>query len=279
MRCVTCRANEASVGLLCEGCSEELATDVIVAPQQIEPHTKPSGPTALVDAWGNAYPLEAGMVIGRSREVQLAILEPTVSQRHAEVRREQRTWLLRDLGSTCGTFLGDRRIDRPTALAHGNRVRFGNVAFYFVVDLPPLPTAHRYDAPTYRAPPRPTAKPGSRRRIEMMLNEASGGGGILVIDGKQVSLTAAQFELVTLLVQRMIADARADDDVRGFVSGAELSRLSLDTPMPGGDHVRQLVRRVRHALVKAEVGDLIESRRYVGYRLRVIPVLVTRPHR
>jgi len=40
---------------------------------------------------------------------------------------------------------------------------------------------------------------------------------------------------------------------------------------PSEDHVRQLVRRVRRALSRAEMGDLIEVRRGVGYRLRVLP--------
>lgn len=279
MKCVICRTHEASVGLLCEACAEELATDVIVAPQQIQPHAAAAGPAALVDVWGNAYHLAPGTMLGRGADVQLTILEPSVSQRHAEILRDSKTWLVRDLGSTWGTYVGERRVERPTALAHGDRLRLAHVAFYFVLDLPPLPAAQRFDAPTYRAPPRPTAKPGRRPSVAMTLSEASGGGGILVIDGKQVSLTGAQFELITLLVRRMIEDEALPDDQRGFVSASELAKLSLDSPVPGGDHVRQLVRRVRHALVKAEIGDLIESRRYVGYRLRVFPVLATRPHR
>ena len=69
----------------------------------------------------------------------------------------------------------------------------------------------------------------------------------------------------------MLADAEKPDDMRGFVAMTELMKLSLDVSDPGEDHVRQLVRRVRRALVKAEIGDLIEARRGVGYRLRVIP--------
>jgi DNA-binding response OmpR family regulator len=69
----------------------------------------------------------------------------------------------------------------------------------------------------------------------------------------------------------MISDAGKPDDERGYVPMAELLKLSLDVPDPGEDHVRQLVRRVRKALLKAELGDLIEAKRGVGYRLRVIP--------
>jgi DNA-binding response OmpR family regulator len=86
-----------------------------------------------------------------------------------------------------------------------------------------------------------------------------------------VQLTTPQYELMQLLVRKMQADAGKPADMRGFVAMSELMKLSLDVPDPGEDHVRQLVRRVRRALIKAEVGDLIEAKRGVGYRLRVIP--------
>jgi hypothetical protein len=41
--------------------------------------------------------------------------------------------------------------------------------------------------------------------------------------------------------------------------------------VPNENHVKQLVRRVRRALMKVARGDLIESRHRFGYRLRAIP--------
>jgi DNA-binding response OmpR family regulator len=92
-----------------------------------------------------------------------------------------------------------------------------------------------------------------------------------VIEGKQVALTTPQYELLAMLAARMLAEGGKPDEERGFVPMADLMKLSLDVPDPGEDHVRQLVRRVRKALLKADIGDLIEARRGVGYRLRVIP--------
>ena len=90
----------------------------------------------------------------------------------------------------------------------------------------------------------------------------------------QVQLTATQFEFFALLVRRMDDEAHQPHLVRGFVRTSELiGDLSWDTRDPGDNHVKQLVRRVRRALVKAEIGDLIESRHRFGYRLRVIPQL------
>jgi hypothetical protein len=280
MTCVTCRARDASVGLLCEACSEELSAFVIVSPQQIQAHPTANGPTALVDSWGHPYFIEPGTLIGRGPQAELVILEPSVSHLHAAITRERGTYIVRDLGSSWGTFVQGHRIDGEAPIAPGNRVRFGDVAFHFVADLPPGPRPERFDAPTYRAPQKLPETSTGRPQLAMTLSEASGGGGMLVIGTRQVSLTAAQFELVTRLVDRMLADEGAPDDERGYVAASELANLSLDTPLPNADHVRQLVRRVRHALVKAQLGDLIESRRKIGgYRLRFLPVVATRPNR
>ena len=122
---------------------------------------------------------------------------------------------------------------------------------------------------------RPQRAPSLRRRRDRRWRSnlqapRGGGGGLVVIDGRPVQLTTPQYELMALLVDRMRSDAAKPDDERGFVAMTELMRLSLDVSNPGDDHVRQLVRRVRRALLKADIGDLIEAKRGVGYRLRVV---------
>ena len=99
-----------------------------------------------------------------------------------------------------------------------------------------------------------------------------GGGGLIEVDGKQVQLTTTQFELMALMIRRMASEAHQPELVRGFVRSSELiADLSWDTREPSENHVKQLVRRVRRALIKSEIGDLIESRHRFGYRLRAIP--------
>lgn len=48
-----------------------------------------------------------------------------VSWRHAVVRHEQDTWILEDVGSTNGTFIGTKRVDRITISAECV-IRLGN---------------------------------------------------------------------------------------------------------------------------------------------------------
>ena len=109
--------------------------------------------------------------------------------------------------------------------------------------------------------------------MRFRLHEPTGGGGGLVeVDGKQVQLTTTQFELMALMVRRMASEAHQPELVRGFVRSSELiASLSWDTRDPGENHVKQLVRRLRRALLKVSSGDLIESRHRFGYRLRAIP--------
>jgi hypothetical protein len=210
--------------------------------------------------------------------------------------------MLRDLGSANGTYLDDRLLDEPTVLDDGARVRFGQIAFYLVEDATPLPQVPmtrtltatiRPRVPT--PPPAPLAKRTSTSGddddeprdddditnvglpvVKIRLHEPTGGGGGLIeIDGKHVQLTTTQFELMALMIRRMASESHQPDLVRGFVRSSELiADLSWDTREPSENHVKQLVRRVRRALIKSEIGDLIESRHRFGYRLRALPQLV-----
>jgi len=58
-------------------------------------------------------PLDPPMIVGRSRSCEARLVDPTVSRRHAEVRAlDDGGFLLVDLGSANGTWLGGRRVSR-----------------------------------------------------------------------------------------------------------------------------------------------------------------------
>jgi FHA domain/Domain of unknown function (DUF1707) len=52
----------------------------------------------------------AHLLIGRSSACHLVLSDDTVSRRHAELRAEDGRWLLRDLGSSNGTWVNGRRV-------------------------------------------------------------------------------------------------------------------------------------------------------------------------
>lgn len=297
--CPVCRARPVEVGVLCEECRDELSSPIRIMPEQLQLHGARPTLSALIDLWGRPHRLDPRTLIGRQVEGQgLAILEPSVSRHHAHITLDGDTWTLRDLGSANGSYQDDKLIEGPVLLHEGDRVRFGHIAFYFVEDVTKLPsprlgrtataTIRPTERPTTPEMPPPPPEPRFPKAevfpeeehtdvglplMSFKLHEPTGGGGGLVeVDGKQVQLTTTQFELVALMVRRMASEAHQPELVRGFVRSSELiADLSWDTREPSENHVKQLVRRVRRALIKSEIGDLIESRHRFGYRLRAIP--------
>ncbi|HEX7842618.1 MAG TPA: FHA domain-containing protein [Kofleriaceae bacterium] len=277
---------------MCEECRDELSSPIKIMPEQIQLHGGQPTIAALIDIWGRPHRLDPRTLIGRQVDGQgLAVLEPSVSRHHARLAFDHDEWTVRDLGSANGTFHEDKLISAPTAMHEGNRVRFGHIAFYFVEDatrLPP-PRPGRTMTANIRPIERGAGRPAQTFPIEEVPEEdrtdvglpvmsfklhepTGGGGGLIEVDGKQVQLTTTQFELMALMVKRMAGELHQPEMVRGFVRSSELiADLSWDTREPSENHVKQLVRRVRRALIKSEIGDLIESRHRFGYRLRAIP--------
>ena len=291
MNCAVCARNPVESGLLCEDCREEIAGPLGLVPEQIvATSARPTG-SVLIDPWGRPHSLDARTLLGRQLEgAGISVLESSVSRHHAHLSFDpvRAVWSLRDLGSANGTMVNDQLIAEAIVLTPGDRVMVGQVGFYFVADGKDLPRV------TLDPSLSSTLRPSDRIRapapedeferestdvglpsLSVSLHEPTGGGGGLVeVDHRQVQLTATQFEFFALLVKRMADESHQPHLVRGFVRTSELiGDLSWDTHDPGDNHVKQLVRRVRRALVKAEIGDLVESRHRFGYRLRVIPRL------
>ncbi len=68
--------------------------------------------------------------IGKAAENDVVLPEETVSRVHCEVVRDARGWLLRDLGSTNGTFLDGAEI-REAYIRSGSTITAGNVQIAF----------------------------------------------------------------------------------------------------------------------------------------------------
>ena len=289
MRCPVCSTRPAEVGVLCEECRDELASPIKISQEQILTRLQSPTTAALIDIWGRPHQLDALSRVGRQVEDRgIAVLEPSVSRLHAELKLEGADWSVKDLGSANGTYVEDKLVEAQTPVKAGDRIRFGHIAFYLVDDVARLPPPK--SARTVTTTIKPQTVPVNRHaqttddfeeeRTDVGLPEmrfrmhepTGGGGGLIEVDGKQVQLTTTQFELMALMIKRMAAEAHQPELVRGFVRSSELiADLSWDTREPSENHVKQLVRRVRRALIKSEIGDLIESRHRFGYRLRAIP--------
>jgi len=75
---------------------------------------------------GGEYPLGEGqeIVIGRSSELDMVLVEEMVSRKHARIALSDGVISIEDLGSTNGTFVNGEKVDRGT-LNEGDRVLIG----------------------------------------------------------------------------------------------------------------------------------------------------------
>jgi EAL domain-containing protein (putative c-di-GMP-specific phosphodiesterase class I) len=71
----------------------------------------------------------ARFTVGRKPDAALSIPSPTVSREHAELAVVDRGLLLRDLGSTNGTYVNGNRIHQPCTVRHGDLLQFGQIVF------------------------------------------------------------------------------------------------------------------------------------------------------
>ena len=94
---------------------------------------------------GDEFQLELPAVLGRACEVTLPLPHPLVSRRHCELVDRDGSLLVRDLGSTNGTFVGSERITE-SVLEHGQLLTVGTVIFRAFHAGHPLPAVSTYPA-------------------------------------------------------------------------------------------------------------------------------------
>jgi pSer/pThr/pTyr-binding forkhead associated (FHA) protein len=67
----------------------------------------------------------APVLIGRANDSTLVLEDDYASTRHARISLQNGIWLVEDLGSTNGTYVGSRKVDGPMPLEIGVPVRIG----------------------------------------------------------------------------------------------------------------------------------------------------------
>ena len=76
------------------------------------------------------------LVIGRSREADISLLDDKVSRTHACIRFSDGQFFLKDLGSRNGVWLNGQKIDSDVPVKPGDRIQVGSTVF---VLSPPIP--------------------------------------------------------------------------------------------------------------------------------------------
>ncbi len=84
-------------------------------------------------AEGMEYPIkETYAVIGRSRDAAVPLKDPMVSREHAAIVFHEDAFILKDLDSTNGTYMGGALI-KESELSHGDKFHIGNTVLQFIL--------------------------------------------------------------------------------------------------------------------------------------------------
>lgn len=67
----------------------------------------------------------ATITLGRSTAASIRVDDVYVSDEHTQIVSTDDGWMVRDLGSTNGTFLNGAKVTQPTLIAHGDHLRLG----------------------------------------------------------------------------------------------------------------------------------------------------------
>ena len=73
---------------------------------------------------GELFTLQPATIIGTTPDCTICLSDKFMSSKHAEIKAENGMWILRDTGSTNGTYVNNRRIDRHE-LVDNDFIKFG----------------------------------------------------------------------------------------------------------------------------------------------------------
>ena len=144
--CPECGFQNPEASNYCARCGAYLRRDehgettLSLTPEEVSgevPSGEPRGPALVVRAGGGrageSFETEGPRtLIGRSPECDVFLDDVTVSRRHAEIVREGRAYVIRDLGSLNGTFVNRHRIENAT-LADDDEVQIGKYRMTFLL--------------------------------------------------------------------------------------------------------------------------------------------------
>ena len=148
MYCTRCGHRNPPDARFCANCGHQLQEDptLTFTPVEIEEETTPDevfqpseelepGQALLVVKRGanagSTFLIDKDVTTaGRHPESDIFLDDVTVSRRHAEVRRAEGRFVVRDLGSLNGTYVNRERVDE-TELASGDELQIGKFKLVF----------------------------------------------------------------------------------------------------------------------------------------------------
>jgi len=129
--CPICKTTTPAGEQYCSDCGFLLSS----APEEIveSPEPAPALPKLIEPTGGREFTLNPGEnTIGREN-TDVLVMHPTVSRRHAKITVADGKYLLEDIGSTNGTYAGDKKVEpgQPVEVTSGMEIRFGSAVLRF----------------------------------------------------------------------------------------------------------------------------------------------------
>jgi len=114
---------------------------------------------------GQTFPLDQdSSSLGRDPGNDIVINDPQISRQHARITRQGELMVIKDLGSTNGTFVNGMRLTEPHTLVNGNVIGLGDAVTltYYGVGMAAVKTVVGLPAATPPPPSRASSTPPSR---------------------------------------------------------------------------------------------------------------------
>jgi len=265
-----------AIGVLCKACAAAVPTAEALIPDHVSSRLDRKDAAAwLIDGFGVPHAVSAARtLVGRRPQADLVILNGSVSREHAELRRIDGGWQVRDLGSRNATLLDGQKVHGRSPLPERAVLRFGDVGFLFVgrpVPLPapeprPIETAHAAGSATFRYTLR-----GPSVDLCVLGSSEEAGGALLyrqagAASWSEMSLPPLELQLLRALCVRALDEAGSPSRSRGCVPTRQLARdLPFQSRYANEENVRQVVRRIRTTLAKVGAEGLVEALPGRGY--------------
>ncbi len=286
MGCLCCGAS-VEVGSLCRPCAQDVSPCEGLIPDHLRSNVDTTEAAAwVVDGFGAAHAIAAKTGIGRNHEGELVVLASSVSREHAELRKTEAGWHIRDLGSRNGTWVDGTRAQGRVTLSERSLLKIGDVPLWFLAEV-----VHEPVSPPSMAT---AAAGGGLVRFNMnpetielclvgttdigaggaLLSRAAGGSG-----WTERNLAPLEFQLLRALCGRAAEEAESPSAVRGCVQTKQLARdLPFQSKYANEENVRQVVRRLRAVLGELGVESMLAVAPGRGYYLSC-PVTVAADRR
>jgi phosphoserine phosphatase RsbU/P len=217
----------------------------------------PDGTTQTIAMEGPRYG------VGRLATNELAFQNlDGLSRDHFVLERQGAAWIVRDLGSTNGTFVNGRRIEAPTRLRSLDQIAAGQLTLVFTQAAAPAPP----DVVFVESPPDPAALTTTATLHGVVVGEGGVGGDrhmqALIRAGRELAGRMPLEHLFELILNLSVETVGAARGALIILENGELQvRATLGAGLRISSSVREIVLQERRSLL---VHDALTDRVFSG---------------